>query len=90
MRVLLTLNLSLWPEERALGAEGEAGIGMDTRVGTASPNAFEDNRQDGELESSSQIQSLSEIPSVTPGQEVQAVPGVPQTEGGGSAGCQTA
>lgn len=30
-------DLSLWPEERDLGGEGEAGVGMGPRVGTASP-----------------------------------------------------
>lgn len=69
---------------------GKAGVGMDTRVGTASPKASWDNRQNGGPGSRSSILCLPDTALATPGQEVQTVSRGPSEGGVAAVVCPSA
>lgn len=86
MKSFLYSSLSLWPEERALGGEGKAGVGMDARAGRASPKASWGNRQNWGPGSRSSILCLPDTALAIPGQEVEAVSRGPSEGGAAAAG----
>lgn len=67
---VLTLKFLTVARGEGSRGEGRAGVGMDPRVGSASPKASWDNRQDGEPGSRSSIQCLPDTALATLGQKV--------------------